>query len=236
MSESTDQPSDVQDLPGSSQDGKSSPKSGSEHSWIARLRRLLPKLRLRDLLWLSLLSAVLMTWYRDRTALLERVQTSPNNIGNSWSIRQLLGRPDTPGPGDQSTAWASASQDGQKEWLVVEFPTAIRLAKVEIVETYNPGAVSKIASVDMSGREKVIWTGKDPTPTSAAMGRSLISIKNSVRTRRIKIFIDSDKVPGWNEVDAVAIHDKDGKIQWASNAWASTCFGENQPLPRWFWP
>ena len=43
-------------------------------------------------------------------------------------------------------------------------------------------------------------------------------------------------VSGWNEIDAVALQGQDGSIQWASNAWASSCFGSNQMVPNLFWP
>jgi hypothetical protein len=90
--------------------------------------------------------------------------------------------------------------------------------------------------VSATGHETELWKGVDPTPVTAAMGRSIIPIPQGTWTRRIKIYLDSAAVPGWNEIDAVAMHDRDGSIQWARNAWASTSFGENREMPRWFWP
>ena len=107
---------------------------------------------------------------------------------------------------------------------------------MEIVETYNPGAVRRICSVNSLGRETELWKGVDPTPTTAAMGRSLIALPAGTKTRRLKIYLNSPAVPGWNELDAVGLHAKDGTVQWASNAWASTAYGDNQRLPGWFWP
>ncbi|MCG8650972.1 MAG: hypothetical protein MI861_14125 [Pirellulales bacterium] len=201
-----------------------------------RKKRWRPHLRLRDMFWLSLLAAVLMTWYRDRQALLSQMNESLGRPGVNWSVLQATGAPDTPVPGDQVTAWASETRDDAPEWLILEFPWRSNLAKVEIVETYNPGAVRRICSVSSSGAETELWKGIDPTPTTAAMGRSIIKIPRGTRTRRIKIYLDSKTVPGWNEIDAVALHDVNGSVQWATNAWASSAFGENQDLPRWFWP
>ncbi len=211
-------------------------RGGRRRSFVGWLWKWRPRFQLRDLLWLSVLSAVLMTWYRDRTALADKLALRTGAAQTSWSIRQVLGVPNTPIAGDQPTAWASSGQDDSKEWIIVEFPWSANLAKVEIVETYNPGAVRRVCSVNAAGFETELWKGKDPTPTTAVMGRSIIPIPKGTWTRRIKIYLDSPAVAGWNEIDAVALHDRDGTIQWASNAWASSAFGDNQVLPRWFWP
>lgn len=84
--------------------------------------------------------------------------------------------------------------------------------------------------------ETEIWKGTDPTPTTAQMGNSLFKIRLSVVSRRPKIYLDSKAVAGWNEIDAVAMFGRAGNVQWASDAWASTAYGENQTLPKWFWP
>lgn len=225
---------------GSSQvDGKPPPGSLRRGRAAAALRRVIslrPRFQLRDLLWLVLLSALGMTWYRDHQALQEQISARIENRGSSWSIKQILGAPDTPSPGDRSTAWASASQDSSPEWVVVEFPRMSDVAMVEVVETYNPGAVRRVCSVNAIGSEEELWKGIDPTPSSAAMGRSLFSVPKGTQARRIKVYLDSVAVAGWNEIDAVALHDRDGSLQWATDAWASSAFGSNRELPNWFWP
>lgn len=158
------------------------------------------------------------------------------NTRSSWSVRQVLGKPNTSVAGDQVTAWASQSQDSGMEWLVVEFPTRMNATKIQIEETYNPGAVNRICSVDWRGNETEIWKGVDPTPQGSGKGSSVIAFDQPVSTRRVKIYLDSATVRGWNEIDAVALIDKSNAKQWAIDAWASSCFGENQELPQWFWP
>lgn len=214
----------------------STPQQGSSRYSPRKLLKYRPRFRLRDMLWFCLLCAVLMTWYRDRQQLLEQLNRQFGNVNNSWSIDQILGIPNTPAPGDRATAWASRTTNATNEWVIVEFPWSCNVAKVEIVETYNPGAVVRICSVSAVGAETELWKGKDPTPVTAAMGRSVIPMPQGTWTRRIKIYLDSAGVPGWNEIDAVALHDRDGTIQWATNAWASSSFGQNREMPRWFWP
>lgn len=202
-----------------------------------RRRRLWrPRLSLRDLFWLSMLAAICMTWYRDHQQLRSEIMMLSAPPNQSWSVDQLLGPPNTPLPGDRGTAWASSTQDSRPEWLIVEFARQSDLAQVEVVETYNPGAICRICAVNASGVETELWKGSDPAPPGAALWRSKFPVPTGTRTRRVKIYLDSPKVPGWNEIDAVALHDRDGSIQWATNSWASSAYGDNRESPRWFWP
>ena len=199
----------------------------------------LPKFRLMDLIWIALVAAILMRWHQDRNELIEaheRIAASMRGSRTSWSIKQVLGAPDTPAPGDQSTAWAPKSQDAQVEWMILEFPRSVAIKQIVVYETYNPGAIDRISTVSFRGTEVDIWKGTDPTPTSAALGFSTFKIKGDVSSRRIKLHINSPAVAGWNEIDAVALHGHDGSVQWAADAWASSAYGDNQDLPTWFWP
>ena len=174
-------------------------------------------------------------WYRDREQLKNQFGFAPV-AAVSWSVDQVLGVPDTAGSGDKSTAWASKTADSQTEWLIVEFPSIEPISSVHIHETFNPGAVFQIDSVDWRGTETTIWEGVDPTAPTAGSGVSIIALPTPVKTRRIKIHLDSAKFPGWNEIDAVAIIGSDGSKQHASNSWASSSYGDNREKPNWFWP
>jgi hypothetical protein len=204
----------------------------------ARKRRRWPlKFRLLDLIWMSLLAAVLMSWHRDRVRMKNELDllTGVRSNTASWSIDQILGKPDTVGSGDMQTAWASKSQESP-EWVIVEFPRAVDISQVVIYETYNPGAVYRICTLSYHNQETEIWKGTDPTPTTAARGNSHFGIKPGNRSRRLKIYLQSELVPGWNEIDAVRLDGTNRSTQWASAAWASSSFGKNNEAPTWFWP
>lgn len=151
--------------------------------------------------------------------------------GRAWGPEQATGAPDTLTAGDQQTAWASKTQDGQREWLLLEYAEAIKISKIKIHESFNPGALSQISIFDDAGRENPVWIGQDPTPVTAAMGVSTIEIDAPQRSKKVKLYIDSPAVPGWNEIDAVSIEDQAGKIQWAIRATASSFFGEPKRAP-----
>src|SRR5262249_20892308 len=50
-------------------------------------------------------------------------------------------------------------------------------------------------------------------------------------TNRIKVYIESTKVPGWNEIDAVGLVDAKGKTFWAICAEASSTYAEQTAAP-----
>ena len=178
------------------------------------------------------------------------------NAGQSWSPAQAAGPPNTPGAGDIETAWASATPDGQDEWLELTYKKAIVPHRVVIHETYNPGAVNRITVFaaedddvndevneevndeevndeevndeevnDEDPKEQEVWKGKDPTGVGEQRGISRIDVKTKIKTKKIRIYINSTKVAGWNEIDAVGIVDEVGELQWAENATASSTFG-----------
>jgi hypothetical protein len=164
-------------------------------------------------------------WYiwRDLT----KVQAQ--KIKRQWGPEQATGKPDTwPNQGDIVTAWASQTPDGQREWLLLEYARPVVAKEVHIYETFNPGAVDRVTAFDLTGKEIEVWKGKDPTAAGAGGGISKIACKKKVKTNRIKIYINSPAVLGWNEIDAVGLIDQNGKTQWATAADASSTFAQGQ--------
>jgi hypothetical protein len=159
-------------------------------------------------------------WYiwRDRTA-------DPRPPKRNWGPEQATGEPDTPGAGDIVTAWASATPDGQDEWLLLEYAEPVVPTAVLVHETFNPGALERVTAFGLDGKEYELWKGKDPTPVGAPRGISEVKFKAGFKTNRIRIHLASTRVPGWNEIDAVGLRDSEGKVQWARAVEASSTYG-----------
>ena len=47
-----------------------------------------------------------------------------------------------------------------------------------------------------------------------------------VNARSVKVYLDTSRVPGWNEIDAVELIGRDGSRQWARQASASSTYAE----------
>jgi hypothetical protein len=146
-----------------------------------------------------------------------------------YGPEQLIGEPDVPAGGNSPNAWCSKTADDQDEWLLLEYDEPVSPTAVIVHENYCPGAVSKISAFKFDGTEVEIWKGEDPTAAGVASGVSEIDVKADFRTTRIKVYLDSKNVTGWNEVDAVGIRDDKKKTHWAAHAAASSTYAPDYP-------
>lgn len=156
----------------------------------------------------------------------ERVYESRPRHGRPWGPEQAIGPPDTTEHGDQNTAWASLTPDGQDEWLSLQYAKPVSAVAVVVFESYNPGAMTEIQiSLDKDPirtlRPTVVGDTSLPTvhvvvtPVGAAEVVNHVSIK-----------VASSNVQGWNEIDAVGLLDSFGVMHWASGATASSTYAD----------
>jgi hypothetical protein len=152
---------------------------------------------------------------------------TPANGPRPWGPEQATGAPDTwPNAGDLGTAWASQTQDGQREWLELTYDAPVRPLAVTVYETYNPGAVDRITGFDAPGNEIELWSGSDPIPAGREKGIAVIPVQPVFDLTRIRVYLDSPKVQGWNEIDAVGLLDAAGTTHWAKSATASSTYAD----------
>ena len=149
---------------------------------------------------------------------------------NHWGPEEVTGAPDTDGSGDIVTAWASATPDGGPEWLKLDYDRPVDIGEVRIRETHNPGAISKVTAFQPNGQEIVLWEGQAEPGT--APNDFVVHVTQRVSASQIKVYVDSQRVPGWNEIDAVELVGKDGSRQWAKGAAASSTFAERSTSRR----
>jgi hypothetical protein len=180
------------------------------------------------------------------------IQLRPGELG-PWTAAQVTGAPNTLTMGDYSTAWAAANADANEEWLRVQFTLEADLDRVRVVQSFNPGAITKIAAERSDGQSVVLeevkpapggeihaspeavakharhrkQAGHPDTPgTPPVVAEFAPPAGTSLRTTSVRITIDERKVPGWNEIDAVEIVSRNGARQWAQAAQASSSFGD----------
>jgi len=143
----------------------------------------------------------------------------------SWGPEQVLGPPNTQQAGDVPTAWAPYSSQGTgEEWLHVNYDQPVDISEINVRETHNPGAISKIAAVMPDGREVTIWEGVEPT--SQPPVNMTFSAPSGLQAQSVKVYLDRTRVPGWNEIDAVELVGRDGTRQWATSATSSSSYAE----------
>jgi hypothetical protein len=123
---------------------------------------------------------------------------------DGWSASQATGEPDTMAYADQATAWAPAASEAGDEWIELTYERALVPAAVEIRETSGAGCVIRVEAWHEEDDEWVVlWEGTDPSPDELTVFSPPLDRSTSA-TKRIRITIDTG-VPGWNEIDAVAL-------------------------------
>jgi beta-lactamase regulating signal transducer with metallopeptidase domain len=76
--------------------------------------------------------------------------------------------------------------------------------------------------------EKTIWEGTDPVQVGAGKGVAVISVPAGLKPiHKVKLHLDSPRVQGWNEIDAVGLLNISGEVQWAAAATASSTYGQS---------
>ena len=144
----------------------------------------------------------------------------------AWGPEQAIGAPDTTGAGDRQTAWASLAADGGIEWLQTGYEKPVEIAQVRILENDAPGAVVKITALTAGGGEVVLWQGDEPR--LAAPADQVFTATPGIFANSIRVYLDTGKVPGWNEIDAVELIGRDGSHQWARSASASSTYASQR--------
>ena len=143
-----------------------------------------------------------------------------------WGPEQVTGAPDTPSAGDQPTAWASYAPDGGLEWLETSYERAVGVGQLRVLENHCPGAVVRITAILDGGAEVPLWEGEEPR--SPAPADQWFAARASVVASKVRVYLDTAKVPGWNEIDAVELIGRDGTRQWAVSATASSTYAQGR--------
>lgn len=133
------------------------------------------------------------------------IASSSEYSSGSWSAQMAIGPANVyPSFGDHTQAWASESADGQMEFLELAVPGG-RIGGIEVYETFNPGAITSVETIDIHGERKSVYS----RVAEAKTGSSLLDINFACTKEEVvavRIRVDSAAVPGWNEIDAVAVN------------------------------
>ncbi len=141
----------------------------------------------------------------------------------SWHPMQMTGPPDVSDPSrDSPAAWASMAADGGSEWAELTFDPPFRANLVRIHEVCTAGAVAEVHAIESSGQQHFLWSGADPTVSPGLFEIGFATTPYAVR--RLRIVLDTSRVKGWSEIDAVELVGP-GQRAWASSARASTYYG-----------
>nr|HPN39300.1 PKD domain-containing protein [Melioribacteraceae bacterium] len=129
--------------------------------------------------------------------------------GDGWSANQVIGIPNVyPGYGDNANAWTSSSPDGQREFLELGFDNPMPISNIAVYETFNSGAVDTIYIKNPNtGNWEIVYQGASQHIQTSRIFEVSFPL-TSFPVSQVRLAIDAVGVPGWNEIDAVAIADE----------------------------
>ncbi len=123
---------------------------------------------------------------------------------DEWSAAHVLGAPDVyPASGDDPRAWASLGADDRIEWIEVGLAQPRRLSAVQVFETFNAGAVSRVELITTRGARVVAFAGGPMRSGETAGQRTFAVACTDEPIAAIHVTVDSLAVSGWNELDAI---------------------------------
>ncbi len=140
----------------------------------------------------------------------------------AWSAAQAEGPPDVANPAnDDPKAWAARSAEMGEQWLELAYDPPLRANAVVVHEASTPGGVVRLIGIDERGARFELWSGVDPTPAGGPF-----EIRFATTERRllgVRIVLDTNRRPGWEEIDAVELVGPEGNA-WAVRAAASSSY------------
>ncbi len=125
---------------------------------------------------------------------------------SGWSNQKVLGPFDTyPCYGDISTAWATSASSGQLEFIELYFDNDIPIDSIYIFQTYHAGAIDSVFVKNPSDNQwEAVYIATPSAINTSTILKIGFPLTNFV-VNEVKITFNSILVPGWNELDAVAI-------------------------------
>jgi len=147
------------------------------------------------------------TFWASRVIAFSSEYSDANTTKENRAI-QALGRPNKlPLFGETVCAWQPMTQDNpQEEFLIVGFDTLMPIRQVAIAENAGQGCLVKVEAFDEYDNIRPLWINKaSPSSEIGKMTNIILPKLSNFKVRGIKIILNTSKVIGWNQIDAIGI-------------------------------
>ncbi|MBN1120321.1 MAG: PPC domain-containing protein [Anaerolineae bacterium] len=123
---------------------------------------------------------------------------------SDWAAYQATGPADTFDCGDYYTAWATSSATGM-DWLELHYETPVYPTAVVIYETYNPGAITEVIVIGVSGEEYIVYSGEPQIDSFCPVTWTIEFSGIDEKVDSVVLYLDQRAHSGWDEIDAVKL-------------------------------
>jgi len=127
---------------------------------------------------------------------------------DAFAPSQVLGVPNALPLGQISNdAWIP-KKEGPNEFIEVRFARSVAAQQVTIIENFNPGSITKVELVDTKGGKHEVYSNDKPGPLPDLYRTLEIRFPAAeYRTLGVKVYMNTAKVEGVNQIDAIGISD-----------------------------
>ncbi|NKB66212.1 MAG: T9SS type A sorting domain-containing protein [Candidatus Latescibacteria bacterium] len=101
-------------------------------------------------------------------------------------------------------SWTPAHADSGDVWIEVRFAQPVLATGIEIYQTLNPGALTRVQVRSLEGELVEIWSGTDPNRTCPAVFSLPIEALD-FPVVNVRLELNTALVPGYNQIDAVKL-------------------------------
>lgn len=132
---------------------------------------------------------------------------------------QVIGRPNKIPFGKSACAWQPLIQDNelQEEFLIVSFDTLMPISQIAIVQNYGQGCITQVEVFDEYNNLRPIWTNNAPPSNDMGKTLNLTFPLTKYKVRSVKIMLNTARVRGWNQIDAIGISQSETPIRASIN-------------------
>ena len=160
---------------------------------------------------------VLLVLFSAATAQAQHVQWAARLVAVSsqksegkepFSPAQVLSTPNALPLGQISNEAWIPRKEGPNEFIEVRFARSIAAQQVTVVENFNPGSITKIELVDTKNVHHEVYSNPNPGPLPEAFRTLEVRFPTAeYRTLGVKVYMNTAKVEGVNQIDAIGIAD-----------------------------
>ena len=143
------------------------------------------------------------------------VSTEKKGTSKQYKAEQVLGKPNVfPAIGSSPAAWSPdlENNDIREEFIQVGFARAISIKQVLIVENFNAGSISEIYAYDVQGKSNLIYKNPNVRPEGKGRLFSLPVPQTPYQVASVKVVLQTNKVKGQNQIDAIGISDSEEEV------------------------
>jgi outer membrane protein OmpA-like peptidoglycan-associated protein len=157
------------------------------------------------------------TWWASKVLEFSSERVIPFQTTEYKAI-QALGKPNVlPSTVESTSAWQPAQPDSPSaEFISVGFDTLMSVRQVAVAENYGQGSIIKILAIEPNNTSHTIYQNNAIGPQQPLKGKMLniiLSESTPYKVAAIKLILDTDKIKGSNQIDAIGISESTEPIK-----------------------